>query len=97
MFVWLIIVSYPFHSPLFSSLFLFKTCSFSDSNRPEIIATDIETCNGMIHLVDAVMLYETAERLGLPPTDAVPTAPTISSAPVPAPTPTTSTCETLGT
>jgi hypothetical protein len=53
--------------PPFISTHVFDTIVHdSDENKPEIISTDIETCNGVIHLVDAVMLYKTPEELGLP-------------------------------
>ena len=42
----------------------------SDEDRPEIIEVDIETCNGVIHVVDEVMLFKTIEDLGIPPRDA---------------------------
>ena len=33
-----------------------KGAGNSDNRRPEIIDTDIRTCNGVIHIVDEVML-----------------------------------------
>ena len=73
-----------------------KGAGNSDDERPEIIGTDIETCNGMIHTLNSVMLHKTAEQLGLPPSGAtfgptvqpVPTVPPVSQPPTQ--------CETLG-
>jgi uncharacterized surface protein with fasciclin (FAS1) repeats len=41
----------------------------SDDERPEIIGADIETCNGIIHAIDGVMLYDSPEDLGFPSDD----------------------------
>ena len=35
--------------------------------KPEIIEVDIESCNGVIHVVDELILYKTQAELGLPP------------------------------
>ncbi|KAG7355304.1 secreted/surface protein with fasciclin-like repeat domain [Nitzschia inconspicua] len=41
-----------------------------ESRRPQIIQADImDACNGVIHVVDEVMLYELAQDLGLPAPD----------------------------
>ncbi len=46
----------------------------TDEERPEIIATNIETCNSVLHVVDEVMLYKPPAKIGLPPPNAaVPT------------------------
>ena len=41
----------------------------SDDERPEIIGADIETCNGIIHAIDGVMLYDFPDDLGFPSDD----------------------------
>lgn len=38
----------------------------SDMHRPEITEVDIETCNGVIHVVNEVMLFDYLEDLGVP-------------------------------
>ena len=47
--------------------------------KPEIIETDIDSCSGVIHVVDEVMLYKTRAELGLPPKDAI----SVPKSPVP--------------
>jgi len=39
----------------------------SDEDRPEIVEVDIEACNGVIHVVDELMLFDFPEELGIPP------------------------------
>jgi transforming growth factor-beta-induced protein len=52
--------------------------------RPEVVEVDIETCNGVIHVVNQVMLFDFPEELGIPPMDAT-LAPTGVTSPTPAP------------
>ena len=47
----------------------------SNEERPKIIEADIETCNGIVHVVDEVMLYDYKEDLGIPSVNAT-SAPT---------------------
>lgn len=46
-----------------------KGAGNNPSEMPEIIETDIETCNGVFHAVDEVMLYKTPKELGIPSKD----------------------------
>ena len=46
-----------------------KGAGNNPSEMPEIIETDIETCNGVFHTVNEVMLYKTPEELGIPSKD----------------------------
>jgi len=54
--------------------------------RPEVVEVDIETCNGVIHVVNQVMLFDYPEELGIPlgavisPTLPPSVAPTVSKA-----------------
>jgi uncharacterized surface protein with fasciclin (FAS1) repeats len=54
-------------------------------DKPEIIETDIESCSGIIHVVDGIMMYKNVTELGIPAKDATfppasaPTAPSQSS------------------
>lgn len=42
----------------------------SDDERPEVIEVDIETCNGVMHVISEVMLFDYIEEIGIPPKDA---------------------------
>mmetsp|Transcript_24259 Transcript_24259/g.57455 ORF Transcript_24259/g.57455 Transcript_24259/m.57455 type:complete len:178 (-) Transcript_24259:1254-1787(-) len=57
---------------------------------PEIVASDVDTCNGIIHVVDRVMFWTEPEELGLPPPTKTTPAPTetetLSTEPTLAPT-----------
>ena len=73
-------------------------------DKPEIIETDIESCSGIIHVVDGIMLYSSVTELGIPAKDATfpptsaPNAPSQSSpAPVTTwpPSPSTKNCKTI--
>lgn len=35
-------------------------------HRPEVIEVDFETCNGVIHIVNEIMLFDFPEELGIP-------------------------------
>ena len=43
----------------------------SVEHRPEVVEVDIETCNGVIHVVNQVMLFDYPEELGIPLKDAM--------------------------
>lgn len=43
----------------------------SDMHRPEIVEVDIQTCNGVIHTVNEVMLFDYLDELGIPPRGSV--------------------------
>jgi uncharacterized surface protein with fasciclin (FAS1) repeats len=81
----------------------------SVEHRPEVVEVDIESCNGVIHVVNQVMLFDYPEKLGIPPNDAMvaptgtvisPTlppsaAPTVSKARNPVPCKTIGKCESV--
>lgn len=71
----------------------------SARHSPEVIEVDIKTCNGVMHVVNEVMLFDYPEELGLPPRDAT-FAPTVpidpSAAPSVGPTKAPSPCKTVG-
>lgn len=63
----------------------------SDDERPEVIEVDIETCNGVMHVISEVMLFDYIEEIGIPPKDAT-FGPMATAGPSKAPIP----CLTVG-
>eukprot|EP00537_Pseudo-nitzschia_pungens_P009381 CAMPEP_0172379388 /NCGR_PEP_ID=MMETSP1060-20121228/69907_1 /TAXON_ID=37318 /ORGANISM="Pseudo-nitzschia pungens, Strain cf. cingulata" /LENGTH=698 /DNA_ID=CAMNT_0013107129 /DNA_START=102 /DNA_END=2198 /DNA_ORIENTATION=+ len=64
----------------------------SEFNTPTIIEPDIQSCSGVIHVIDEVMLYKTLERLGIPSKNAIlpsTLAPTLAPTAVPTAVPPT--------
>jgi len=63
-----------------------KGAGNSDEQRPEIIELDIESCNGVMHVVTEVMLFKLPQKLGVPPRTATFAPAATTGKPTPAPT-----------